>query len=64
MKKNPKKPPAKKAEQNRAPENEVLFLRGRHARKSGIRREDSPHLGAEAKVWLEGWDYEDEAQGG
>ena len=64
MKKSPKKTPAKKVELKRDPEHEVLFLRGRHARKSGIRREDSPYLGAEAKVWLEGWDYEDGAQGG
>ena len=64
MKKPPKKAPAAKAEPKREPEDEVLFQRGRHARNSGIRREDSPYLGKEARVWLKGWDYEDEAQDG
>lgn len=62
MSKNPKT--VRKSTPKRAPENEAVFLRGRHARKSGIRREDTPYLGKEAKVWAEGWDYENEAQGG
>jgi hypothetical protein len=48
----------------RAPEFEVTFLKGRHARRGGIRREDSPYTGLLAETWLEGWDYENEAQGG
>jgi hypothetical protein len=46
---------------SREPEDQVLFLRGRHARGAGIRREDSPYLGHERDVWLEGYDYEEGA---
>lgn len=53
----PKKKAAPKAQEKaREPEDQVLFLRGRHARGAGIRREDSPYLGHERDVWLEGWD--------
>lgn len=44
----------------REPEDQVAFLRGREARRGGIRREDAPCLAGEA--WAEGWDFEDEAQ--
>lgn len=52
---------AAKSEKAREPEDQVLFLRGRHARGAGIRREDSPYLGRERDVWLEGYDYEEGA---
>lgn len=55
------KKPAPKAEKKRDPELEVAFLKGRHARKSGIRREDTPFLGVLAKEWAKGWDYQDKA---
>lgn len=48
----------------REPEDELYFQRGRHARRGGIKREDSPYLEPAAKVWRAGWDFEDEAQGG
>jgi hypothetical protein len=54
-------PKAEKKVEKRDPEFEVAFLKGRHARKSGIRREDTPFLGDFAKAWAEGWDYQDKA---
>jgi 3'-phosphoadenosine 5'-phosphosulfate sulfotransferase (PAPS reductase)/FAD synthetase len=46
------------------PADQALFDKGRHAARGGIRREDSPYVGKEAKVWLKGWDYEAELPGG
>jgi hypothetical protein len=64
MAKAKKAKPAPKAEkkvEKREPEFEAAFLKGRHARKSGIRREDSPLLGDLGNAWAEGWDYQDKA---
>ena len=59
-----KKKPAKKvakAEPKRDAADQVLFDKGRHARKGGIRREDAPLTGADRETWQAGWDYQDKA---
>lgn len=50
---------APKSDKARDPEDQVIYLRGRHASRAGIRREDSPYLGHERDVWLEGYDEGD-----
>lgn len=56
----PKKTAAKEPAAHKARDASMqkLFERGRHANKSGIRREDSPYTGAERDAWQDGWDYQ------
>ena len=44
------------------PADRAIFNRGRHARLNGIKRDDAPYVGKDAKAWLKGWDFEDGQQ--
>lgn len=44
------------------PADRAIFNRGRAARLNGIKRDDAPYVGKDAKAWLKGWDYEDGVQ--
>jgi hypothetical protein len=43
------------------PADRKLFELGRVARRSGVKRGDSPYSGRERDLWLSGWDYQDKA---
>lgn len=57
----PKRAKSKRPPHSDDPADRKIIGLGRVARRSGVKRGDSPYSGRERDLWLSGWDYQDEA---